>query len=384
MNRRVIYLDNNATTRALPEVRDAVARTLDDGFGNPSSAHSTGEQARRALARARRSVADLIGAPAENVFFTSSGTEANNTVLCSVGAKSGKTACVVTSSIEHSSILKCCEHLRSADIEVVELAPTGAGWLDPAAVREMVMRRRPTLVSLQWVNNETGVIQPLAEIARICREYEVPLHTDAAQAVGKLAVDVGTLDLDYLTFTAHKFHGPPGVGVVYARQPTTLRPLLYGGDQERGLRPGTENFPGIVGAGVAAGLRTARLPALAPRLAALRDEFEQHLIETLSGVTVNGERMQRVCNTTNLRFGTLDGQALMARLDAVNVRCSQSSACTSARPEPSHVLRAMGLSEDEAYASVRFSFSELNSPDEVAEATARIEEVVEQLTSVFA
>lgn len=384
LEQRAIYLDNNATTRALPEVSEAVAAALEDGFGNPSSAHSVGERARLALAAARASVAELIGAVPELVYFTSGATEANNLVLRSVIRETRDDPVLVTTSIEHASVRECAQALRDSGVNVVQLNPTSEGCIDPDSVCAAIAQRRPALVSIQWVNNETGVIQPIEQIAAICRDFGVPLHTDAAQAVGKLPVNCTELPIDYLTFAPHKFHGPPGVGVLYARQPRTLRPVLYGGEQEGGLRPGTENLPGIVGAGVAARLRHERLVWLAPRLAQMRDEFEALIMDCVPELTIHGRAVRRVCNTSSVRFGTLDGQALMVRLDAVNVQCSQGSACSSAHPEPSHVLRAMGLSEAHAYASLRFSFGEFNTEEDPGEAAARIEEVVDELASLFA
>ena len=235
------------------------------------------------------------------------------------------------------------------------------------------------LVSVQWVNNETGAILPVEEIARLCQSRGVLFHTDAAQAVGKLPVSVTELPVDFLTFTAHKFHGPQGVGALYVRSSKGLLPLLWGGPQEGGFRPGTENVPGIIGMGTAAQLRLERLEDVQRLMASLRDHFEQSVIDRVPDVEVNSDPDMRVCNTTNLLFRDVDGQALVARLDQEGIRCSQSSACTNQRPEPSYVLRAMGLSESEAYASIRFSFSEFNTVEDVDEAVAHLARLCEQL-----
>jgi len=380
---RVIYLDNNATTRALPEVRDAVARALDGEFGNPSSAHSTGEQARQRLFDARRAVGDLLGALPEQVFFTSGATEANNIVLKSAALRDPARG-ILTTTIEHSSVLKCCQHLEQQGVPVTYLSPGSCGRMDPEAVEAALRLERPGLVAVQWVNNETGVVQPIAQIAELCQRYGAALLCDAAQAVGKIPIALDGIAIDYLTFTGHKFHGPPGVGALVTSAPQRLSPLLHGGEQELGLRPGTENFPGIVGLGVAARLRRARMHELPATIGGLRDRFERALLERFPFIRVNGDRANRVFTTTNLCFAGLDGQAIVARLDAEEVRCSQSSACTNARPEPSYVLRAMGLSEADAYASVRFAFSELNAPDDADVALERLSRTIDALSAILA
>ena len=223
------------------------------------------------------------------------------------------------------------------------------------------------------------MIQPVEQIAQLCRSRGIPFHTDACQAVGKLPIDLQQVPVDLLTLTAHKIHGPQGVGAVYARDPSWLVPMLHGGSQEYGLRAGTENLPGIVGLGVAAAVRRQQFEAVVLRLSRLRDQFEQCVLELVPGVTINGNIERRVCNTTNLCFHGVDGQALVARLDQEGIRCSQSSACTNRRPEPSYVLRAMGLSEEDAYASIRFSFGVFNTDQEVEAAAVVIRNLLSQL-----
>ena len=250
--------------------------------------------------------------------------------------------------------------------------------VDPDDLREAVAEET-ALVSIQWVNSETGVIQPVEEFGRICSETGVPFHTDAAQAVGKLPVRLRDLPVDFASIAGHKFHGPPGTGALYLRGTARLGGLLDGGDQESGLRAGTENVPGIAGMGCAAGIRAGSLPETIVRLGRLRDLFESEIMDRCAGVSVNGGGAPRVCNTTNLLFDGVDGQALVAQLDQRGIRCSQSSACTNHRPEPSHVLRAMGLPEEEAYASVRFSMSVLNNEEQVTAAAAAVAEVVARI-----
>ena len=377
---REVYLDNNATTRPLPEVREAMMGVLGEDFGNPSSAHSAGDRVREAMVASREAVAQLVGAESDQIVFMGSGTEANNTVFNSVvqRAQAGKRVRIVTTTVEHSSIVKMNDYLSARGVEVVSVPVDRCGQLVWEALDEAVTPDTD-LVSVQWVNNETGAILPVERIVHLCQSRGVLFHTDAAQAVGKLPVSVTELPVDFLAFTAHKFHGPQGIGALYVRSSKELLPLLWGGSQEGGLRPGTENLPGIIGMGTAARLRSERLKDVQGLMVSLRDRFEQSVIAQISDVEINGDPDMRVCNTTNLLFRDVDGQALVARLDQEGVRCSQSSACTNQRPEPSYVLQAMGLSESEAYASIRFSFSEFNTVEDVDETVAHLAQLCEQL-----
>ena len=367
-----IYLDNNATTQPLPQVRAAVLNAMGGAFGNPSSSHAAGGRARSQLHNARSSLASLLGCESTSVVFTSGATEANNTVIRSF---SGPGKRIVSTAVEHSSVFAALDRMEREGTEVVLLPVGRSGLVDPDDLREAIAEKT-ALVSIQWVNSETGVVQPVEEFGRICSEAGVPFHTDAAQAVGKLPVNLRELPVDFASIAGHKFHAPPGTGAMYLRGSAGLRGLLDGGDQESGLRAGTENVPGIAGMGCAAGIRAGSLPETITWLGRLRDLFESEVKDRCPGVSVNGACALRVCNTANLLFDGVDGQALVARLDQRGVRCSQSSACTNHRPEPSHVLRAMGLSEEEAYASVRFSMSVLNTEEEVAAAAAAVAEVV--------
>ncbi len=377
---REVYLDNNATTKPLPEVRETMMRVMGEDFGNPSSAHSAGDRVREAMVAAREAVAQLVGAEADQIVFMGSGTEANNTVFNSVvqRAPTEKRVRIVTTTVEHSSIVKMCDYLGARGVEVVSVPVDRCGQLAWEALDEAITPDTD-LVSVQWVNNETGAILPIERVARLCQSRGVLFHTDAAQAVGKLPVSITELPIDFLTFTAHKFHGPQGIGALYVRSSKELLPLLWGGSQEGGLRPGTENVPGIIGMGTAAQLRLERLEDIQGLMASLRDDFEQSVIDRVPDVEINGDPDMRVCNATNLLFRDVDGQALVARLDQEGIRCSQSSACTNQRPEPSYVLRAMGLSESEAYASIRFSFSEFNTVEDVDDTVAHLAWLCEQL-----
>ena len=273
---REVYLDNNATTRPLPEVREAMMRVLGEDFGNPSSAHSAGDRVREEMVVAREAVAKLVGAESDQIVFMGSGTEANNTVFNSVvqRAPTEKRVRIVTTTVEHSSIVKMNDYLGARGVEVVSVPVDRCGQLVWEALDEAVTPDTD-LVSVQWVNNETGAILPVERIARLCQSRGVLFHTDAAQAVGKLPISVTELTVDFLAFTAHKFHGPQGIGALYVRSSKGLLPLLWGGSQEGGLRPGTENVPGIIGMGTAAQLRLDRLEDVQGLMASLRDYFEQ-------------------------------------------------------------------------------------------------------------
>jgi cysteine desulfurase len=375
-----VYLDNNATTTLLLEVRDAVVRAMAADASNASSAHSGGDVARTILAGCRDAVGRLIGAPSESLLFTSGGTEANNLVLQSVARAVGsEPAKILTTEVEHASVLRACEDLGARGAEIVYLPVDVDGRVVVSEAAKLIAAGAD-LVSVQWVNNETGVIQPVEEIGRLCRLRGVLFHTDAAQAVGKLPVAVAGMPVDYLSLTAHKWHGPSGAGAVYVAPGRRLSPMIHGGGQEHDIRAGTENLLGIAGMGCAADLRRGRLDAVCRHMGTVRDLFEELLHSRLPGIRVNGQAAVRVCNTSNVMFPGADGQAMVAQLDLHSVCCSQGSACEASRPEPSHVLRAMGLSEEDAYSSLRFSFSELTTEDEIRQAVDVIVDVYSRLS----
>jgi cysteine desulfurase len=370
MNREV-YLDNNATTQALPEVVDAVADAMVDGFGNPSSVHGAGARARRMVQSAREQVASILNADPKSIVFTSGATEANNLVLQSLRAGRLAGYRLVTSAVEHSAILEAAEYLRGLGQDVVVLPVGRDGLVDVETLSEAIDPGR-TLVSMQWANNESGVVQPMERMLAIARERGALLHTDAVQAVGKIPIDLRSLDVDFLSLSAHKVHGPLGIGALIAKDASLLQPLTYGGSQEGAVRPGTENVPGIVGMGVALEVRAKRFNEVAEGTQQLRDRFESELASLGLVASINGSPAPRLPATSSVRFAGADGEALILRLDGLGIRCSQSSACTNQKPEPSYVLRAMGLTEDEAFSSVRFGFSELNQQDDVGAAVAAI------------
>lgn len=349
-----IYLDNAASTRPLEAVRQAVARAMASDFGNPSSAHRAGRNARQALESAREAISSLVNCQAEHVHFTSGGTEANNWIIR--GAIEAGIRHIVSTSIEHSSIIGVLGWAEAQGVKV-SLLPVGAdGRVSPTALATVPIDSQ-TLVTIQWANNETGVLHPIKDLASETQRRGGWFHSDAAQAVGKVPIDFTDRCLDALTFTAHKLHGPQGVGAAIIRETLRIAPLLRGGSQEHGRRVGTENYPGIIGFGVAAEHRAATLRSFAKRTRALRESLEVALCSALAGARVNG-CSDRVCTTSNIYIPGLDGQAFVAQLDARGIQISQSSACTNMRPESSYVLRSMGLTEEEAYSSFRIAVSE--------------------------
>ena len=361
-----IYLDNAASTRPLGIVVDAMARAMAADFGNPSSAHGAGRRARQAVEDAREQVAGLVGGDRTHVTFTSGGTEANYTIVRAALARGMRR--LVTSAVEHSSVFGAAELFVAAGGTVTVIPVTAEGLVHPAALLEA--RPGPdTLVSIQWANNETGVIQPVSELAAIAKGSGALVHCDAAQAVGKLELDFMASAVDAITISAHKIHGPQGVGALLAKRTLTLASFSTGGSQEGGRRVGTENYPGIVGMGVAAEHRTGSMRVFLRNARGLRDHLEQRLLSAFTGTVVHGASAPRVCCLGNLRIDSVDGQALIAQLDAASVRLSQTSACTNMQPEPSHVLRAMGLSDSQAYASFRYAVSEDSTFEEVDAAT---------------
>lgn len=369
---KALYLDANATTAALPSVIAAVSECMKSGVGNPSSAHRNGAVARRSLETARDSVASLIGwVDVEGIVFVSGGTEANNAAINSFLRTD---ACAfLVAPVEHPSLIeplraRCPDRIAWLDVD-------SQGRIEPGSAADAAKASTgPLALLLQAVNSETGVIQPVREVIEAVRAVrpDAFVHLDAAQAVGRIPLGEWTSSVDTLAFSGHKIHGPAGTGVLAVRDGAHVRPFMLGGGQERGLRSGTPNVPGIVGLGVAAHVRTATFEKSNEDMRRLRDRFEKTVLEALSGrVQVNGGGAARVSNTSNLCFDGIDGMQLLAQLDATGVMASQGSACSSGRPEPSRVLLAMGLSEREAFSSLRFSFSILNSEDEADEA-ARI------------
>ena len=371
-----IYLDNNATTRAHPKVCEAVHQCMLEPCGNASSAHRAGEVTRRKLFRARSQVGKLFNAMPENIVFGSGSTELNNWILFQLCNQPDSH--LITSSVEHSSVLRVAEVLAAKGVEVTVLPVNGDGLIDLQSLRN-AMCARTSLVSIQWVNGETGVIQDVGRFADVCAAAGIPLHVDGAQAIGKVSMDMRATQIDFVTCSAHKLHGPQGVGACYCRDVTSLQASTVGGMQEFGLRAGTENVPGIVGFGVAAEYRGEAFDEINEYVKDLRDLFEKSVLDAIPLTAVNGSQSKRVANTSNILFSGIDGEALVASLDRDGLRCSQSSACSSQIPEPSHVLVAIGLSAADAYSSVRFSFSQFNKRAEIEKAVELVTKRVTEL-----
>lgn len=351
----MIYLDHNATTPVLPEVAKAMLPWLTTNWGNPSSIYSSGRVARRAVEDARVHVASLVGALPEQVIFTSGATEANNAALHAAVFRDRTKRHVVTSSVEHSAVLAYCDYLEKFHgVEVTRLPVNSKGELDPEKLRS-VIREDTALVSLMWANNETGVIWPISELAGICNEMAVPMHTDAVQAVGKIPVSFSGAGVDYLTLSAHKFGAPKGIGALVVADPENYVPLIHGGKQEHGHRGGTESVPLIVALGIAAKIADERSTDVWKRIENLRDDIEATLLNRFLGIQINGEGSRRLPNTANLYMPGLDGDALVTFLDQHSICVSSGSACLESAITPSHVILAMSGSHERASESLRIS-----------------------------
>jgi len=373
-----IYLDNSATTRLDEQVLRAMMPALTETFGNASSIHTFGQEARAAVEEARRSIADLYGADTREIVFTSGGTESDNTALWGVfrsGYRSGNH--IVTTKIEHPAILATCKSLQAAGAEVTFVPVDSSGRVSTEDIAAAITDRT-VLISVMHANNETGVIQPVEEIASLARERGIAIHTDAVQSTGKIPVSVKELGVDLLSMSGHKIHGPKGVGALYIRKGTKLAPFMTGGSHERKRRAGTENVPGIVGLGAAARLARERLPDMKEKVGALRDRLEASIRERIRGVRVNGGE-PRLPNVTNLSFEALEGEAAVIAMDLEGIAVSTGSACSSGSLEPSHVLVGMGLRPEVVQGSLRFSLCWHNTAEDVSRAVEVLVSVTERL-----
>jgi cysteine desulfurase len=370
-----VYLDNSATTPVLPEVLAAMQPYFGERFGNASSIHRHGQETRAAVEGARESVAALLGCRASEVIFTSGGTEADNLAIFGTVREGDH---VITSTVEHHAVLNACKHLEAEGCEVTYLLVDARGQIDPRDVRR-ALRPNTRLVTIMVANNETGVLQPVAEIAKIAAEAEVYFHTDAVQAAGKVPVNVQQIGCHLLSISGHKIHAPQGVGALYVRKGTQLAPMLYGGRHERSRRAGTENVPGIVALGKAAELAQAGLDrGDDKKLGSMRDRLEQALRQVESS-GINGEGALRLPSISSVYVDFIDGEALVIALDLKGLAVSTGAACSSGAIEPSHVLTAMGLPADRARASIRFSLGKQNTDEEVDFAAALVPETIARL-----
>jgi cysteine desulfurase len=359
---RRLYLDNNATTPVLPEVLEAMRPYFGEHFGNASSIHHHGQETRAAVERARESVAALLGCRPAEIVFTSGGTEADNLAIFGLVQPGDH---VVTSTIEHHAVLNSCKHLQEKGIEVTYIPVDSRCLADPGDIRR-ALRPNTKLVTIMMANNETGVLQAVNEIGKICADAEVYFHTDAVQAAAKVPIRVNEIGCDLLSISGHKIHAPQGVGALYVKKGTTLEPRFFGGSHERSRRAGTENVPGIVGLGKAAELAMKSFEQHKNcEMAELRDRLEVAILDNVDSADVNGAGASRVPNTSNIYFDYIEGEALVIALDLKGLALSTGAACSSGAIEPSHVLTAMGLRQDRARASIRFSLGKQTTADDV-------------------
>ncbi len=370
-----IYLDNNATTAIHPDVLHVLETSLREVFGNASSIHKEGQAARRTIEEARESVARLLGATAREIVFTSGGTESNNAAIFGSTRDAGRCH-IVTTAIEHPSVAEAVRELERTGCEVTLVAPTRSGGVRAERVIEAI-RDDTRLVAVMMVNNETGVVQPVAEIGRVCRERGVHFHVDAVQAAGKIDIDVNAIQCDTLALSAHKMHAPKGIGALYVRRGVAMSSHIVGGAQERRRRAGTENVPLAAAFGTAAAMAGDLVARV--RMSELRDRLESRVRESLD-VTINGADAERVPNTSNITFHGADGEGIVIALDLNGVAVSTGSACSSGRIEPSPVLLAMGLSPDDARATVRFSLSRFTKAEEIDRVAELLRDLVPRCT----
>jgi cysteine desulfurase len=377
-----IYFDNAATSPMRPEVMKAMSLFYAEIYGNPSSLHQTGQRAKHAMEESRYTVAEALGAEAGEIFFTSGGTESNNLAIRGVAQSLRERGRhIITSSIEHHAVLNVCHSLEKEGFEITYLPVDRYGILDLNALQDSI-RPDTILASIMLANNEVGTIQPLSQVSAMTRERGILLHTDACQAVGKIPVNVDDLGAELLSLTAHKIYGPKGQGALFVRKGISIQPFMQGGHQERRLRPGTENVPGIVGLAQAIRLAVDEMPAESVRLGSLRDRLERGVKGQISDISLNGHREMRVPNIANMSFASLEGETLLLALDTRDISVSIGSACTAGSSEPSHVLRAMGLDWSLAQASLRFSPGLQNIKDEVDVVVNALAEIVAQLRAI--
>jgi len=384
-----VYLDNSATTAMSPEVIEAMLPYFSDEMGNAQSVHSFGQRSKAALEKARRQVAELLNASPTEIVFLSGGTEADNFAIRGIAeAHRDRGNHIITTQIEHPAVLSTCEALEKTGFRVTYLPVSREGLVHISDLRDAISEDT-TLISVMLANNETGTIQPIEEIAEVVAEAratgrrQLHLHTDAVQAVGKIPVDVERSRVDLLSLSAHKIHGPKGVGALFVRKGTRLSKLLHGGHHERDRRAGTENVPGIVGFGRAAETALVQLNERMTRMRELRDYLERRVMSLVSDVSVNGDRARRVPNISNLSFNGVDGESLLIALDLKGIAVSTGSACASGSLEPSHVLQALGLSREEVRGSLRFSLSAYTTREEIDYAVSVLSETVARLREMI-
>jgi len=377
-----IYLDYNATTPVRAEVLEAMLPYFKDKFGNASSIHGFGRDAKVALEEAREKVAEIIGASSNEIFFASGGTESDNlAVKGTVFANRKKGKHIITSKIEHHAILESCKFLEKEGFEVTYLPVDSRGLVDPEDLNKAI-RNDTTLVSIMYANNEMGIIQPIEELSKIAKEKGIYFHTDAVQAIGKIPIDVQKLGVDMLSMSGHKIYGPKGVGAIYIRKGVRITPLSHGGHHERSRRAGTENLPAIVGFAKALELVVGEMENQNKHLKNLTEVFYKKLVESIPDVILNGDFNRRIPNTLNLSFKGVEGESIILSLDMKEVAVASGSACTSGTLEPSHVLSAMGVDPAIAQGAIRFSFGRYNTTEDVEYVAGVLPEIVQRLRSM--
>lgn len=381
MTKRTVYADNNATTQVAPEVVEAMVPFFNEHYGNPSSMHYMATPSEKAVKQAREKVAHLINADPSEIVFTSCGTESDNAAIRGALAALPNKRHIITTRVEHPAVRNLCQYLGKNGYRLTELSVDKLGQIDLDELRE-TLDDDTAIVSVMWANNETGVIFPIAEIAELVKSRGAVFHCDAVQAAGKLPLDVKNAEIDLLSLSGHKLHAPKGIGVLYIRKGTYFVPLLMGGHQEQGRRGGTENVPYIVGLGRAAEVALENMEEERKRVKALRDRLENELLEKALDASVNGDRSNRLPNTTSISFKYIEGEAILLLLSAEGIAASSGSACTSGSLEPSHVLRAMGVPFTRVHGSIRFSLSRYNSEEDVSYIVEKMVPVVRRLREI--
>ncbi len=376
---KTVYLDNNATTQVADEVCEAMLPFLTDLWGNPSSMHTFGGQTKKHIETAREQVAALIGAAdPQEITFTSCGSESNNLAIRGGAEAMDKPPHVVTSKVEHAAVSGPCHYLEDRGVRLTKLDVGAKGLLDVETLQREVKAGK-SLTSIMWANNETGVIFPVGLIGEIVHEFGGIFHTDGVQAVGKIPMNVSELPIDMLSLSGHKLHAPKGIGALYIRRGTKVKPLVLGGHQERGRRAGTENVPYIVGLGLACELAGKKLEEENTRVKAMRDRLEAGILESCPGARLNGDPTARLPNTTNISFDYIEGEAILLMLDDKGICASTGSACASGSLEPSHVLRAMQVAGMSVHGSIRFSLSTYNCEEDVDAVLTELPRIVQRL-----
>ena len=375
----MVYFDNNAPTRTADEVRESMLPFFGELYGNPSSMHAFGGGVSKHLSDARERVAEFLNCSPDEVIFTSCATESDNTAIRGTADWFGRDMKVITTAVEHPAVLQPARRLKAQGFTEVELPVNEVGQIDLDQLRAELKGTKNALVSVMWANNETGTIFPIREVAEIAKEYGAVMHTDAVQIAGKERIDVQKVPVDTLAISGHKFHAPKGVGVLYVRKGTKIKPFMIGGHQENGRRAGTENVPYIVGLAKACEIATANLETEAKTVGAMRDRLEAGILATCPNVRVNGDRAHRLPNTLNVSFEYIEGEAIAYRLSDIGICISTGSACASGSLDPSHVIRAMGVPFIAVHGSVRFSLSRYNTMDEVDYVLDKLPPVIKTL-----